>query len=100
MHSRRVKRTGYPRGPSVIKDPNGTGAIMNNGYLKLYIDGRQVLAHTYIAEKALGRRLPKGACMHHIDGNRLNNDPHNLVLCPSREYHDLIHKRSKRLGYL
>lgn len=61
------------------------------GYKFDYASGRQV--HVAVAERALGRRLPKGACVHHVDENRRNNDPTNLVICPDNAYHRLLHKR-------
>lgn len=51
--------------------------------------------HVLIAENILGRRLPKGAEIHHIDGNKRNNVPSNLIICPSRAYHMLLHMRER-----
>src|SRR5882672_3785136 len=51
--------------------------------------------HILVAEKALGKPLPKGANVHHIDANRMNNDPRNLVVCPSKSYHWLIEMRGR-----
>lgn len=63
---------------------------------KLIYDGpRHVYEHILIAEKALGKSLPKGAQVHHIDENPLNNDPNNLVVCPDQAYHRLLHRRMK-----
>lgn len=50
----------------------------------------------YLAELALGKNLPKGACVHHVDGNPLNNESSNLVICPSHAYHMLLHKRLRQ----
>jgi len=56
-------------------------------------DGR-VWLHIAKAESALGHELPHGAEVHHVDGNPLNNENSNLVICQDRAYHKLIHKRT------
>lgn len=54
--------------------------------------------HIYIAEKALGKSLPKEAVVHHIDGNKLNNKNSNLVICENQIYHNLLHRRQRTLN--
>lgn len=49
-------------------------------------------------QNALGKPIPKGAEVHHIDGNPFNNLNSNLVLCQSHSYHILLHDRAKTLN--
>ena len=60
--------------------------------------GESTVKHRVIAEIILGRQLPKGSVVHHIDGNGLNNSPNNLLICPSQEYHKLLHYRENALN--
>jgi hypothetical protein len=59
-----------------------------------------VYEHILKAEKALGKPLPKGVEIHHVDENRRNNVNSNLVVCQDRAYHKLLHARARliRLG--
>lgn len=66
--------------------------LMSNGYLAF---GNNILVHRDIASKALGRPLTSIETVHHIDGNKLNNDPTNLVICPNDSYHQLLHARQR-----
>lgn len=50
-----------------------------------------------VAEKALGKSLPSGAEVHHVDEDPTNNEPSNLVICESRSYHILLHQRTDAL---
>lgn len=52
-------------------------------------------AHIVVAEKALGKRLPPGAIVHHVDEDKLNYAGTNLVICPNQAYHMLIHQRMR-----
>lgn len=54
-----------------------------------------VPVHILAAEKALGRQLPAGAHVHHVDGNHLNNANSNLVICQDAAYHKLLHVRTR-----
>lgn len=44
----------------------------------------------------LGRPLVKGECVHHIDRNRKNNDPSNLMVFASHSEHMAQHKKENR----
>lgn len=65
--------------------------------VRLRINGAQKDEHIFVAERALGKRLPKGAEVHHVDENRQNNAGSNLVICQNRAYHKLLHRRMRRL---
>jgi hypothetical protein len=59
--------------------------------------GRSVLNHILVAETALGHQLPVGAEVHHVDGDRGNDANSNLVICPNKSYHALLHKRMRAM---
>lgn len=79
------------------KNRNGEGNVTPNGYLRRMVAGKSQLEHIRVAERVLGKPLPAGAIVHHWDENRLNNDPANLVICPSSGYHRLLHQRMDAL---
>lgn len=54
-----------------------------------------VLEHRLMAEASMGMYLPKGAVVHHVDGNGLNNKGINLVVCESESYHKILHRRAR-----
>lgn len=63
-----------------------------------YIMKGTQLAHVLIAEKVLGRKLPEGALVHHVNGDKADNRNANLVICPDEAYHNLIHMRMRALA--
>ena len=50
--------------------------------------------HVLVAERALGHPLPTGAHVHHVNGNKHDNVPKNLVMCQDAKYHALLHVRA------
>lgn len=54
-----------------------------------------VYEHVLIAERALGRYLPEGVEVHHVDEDSTNNANTNLVICQDRAYHKLLHVRAR-----
>jgi len=50
------------------------------------INGKKYLEHRYIMQQHIGRELTKTEVVHHIDGNKHNNDIENLELNNSKEH--------------
>ena len=58
------------------------------GYQKTF----GVHTHRRVAEKMLGRKLRPGEVVHHIDRNKRNNSPENLMVFKSQAEHAAWHK--------
>jgi IS30 family transposase len=54
--------------------------------------------HTMVAENALGRRLKRGECVHHINCDKTDNRPQNLLIC-TISYHQALHRRMRNDPY-
>lgn len=52
-------------------------SIDRKGYIKCTINNKTISLHRIIAKFYFGE-LPKGYCVNHKDGNKLNNHPNNL----------------------
>ena len=63
----------------------GTGAGLT--YTKQF--GRH--EHRIVAEQILGRALRPGEVVHHLDGDKRNNAPENLIVFPSQSEHTKWH---------
>jgi len=80
-----------------MKAENGKGRPKDgSGYVHITVDGERITEHTHLAEKALGKKLPRGAIVHHMNEVPWDNfTPFNLVICPDQKYHMLLHKRMR-----
>lgn len=74
------------------------GRGVKSGYWTVYIKEHprklnigRVFEHILVAEKKYGRFIKKGEPIHHIDFDRLNNNPDNLYLCKNHKEHMDLH---------
>lgn len=56
----------------------------------------RIYEHRYIMEQYLGRLLSKEEQIHHLDGNKENNDLSNLLLCKNIAEHSKIHQLEQK----
>lgn len=68
----------------------------NHGYLTANVNGRDTLKHRLVMEIIIGRKLDTNECVHHKDGNKLNNDPDNLEII-YRSDHSVLHNTTTRI---
>lgn len=105
-HWRRFKSTGNPVG---LKNREiGTGTINAAGYKLVFLPGHPcadkrglTMEHRVVMSEILGRPMLKHEQAHHLDGDKLNNDPSNLELWVRQQPHgqrveDLV-ARAKRV---
>lgn len=59
-------------------------------YKTVWVNGKQIRTHRYVMQKHLGRELRSNEIVHHIDGNKANNDISNLEIV-SRSEHIKMH---------
>lgn len=87
------------------KNPRWSGgrSVSSGGYVRRYTPGHpradrsgRVLEHILVAEKALGKMLPPGTEVHHVNGDKSDNRNSNLVVCPDGGYHQLLEVRTLR----
>lgn len=82
MHYQQLWKRGYV-GPRQLSKETKYRKVGNNN------------EHILVAERALGRPLPKGAIVHHVDLDGRNNHQSNLVICQDQAFHMLLHKRQR-----
>ena len=57
-------------------------------YAKGHVNGKLKYLHRYVWECNYGE-IPKGFEIHHIDGDKRNNDIKNLIMIPSKDHRSL-----------
>lgn len=80
--------------------------VDNHGYILMYTGGDKQASgwnsykkeHILVVENSIGRCLNKGEIVHHVDGDKQNNDIDNLWLTDSNG-HRMAHQSLQELGY-
>ena len=75
------------------------GGANNLQHVNTRRNGVSILKHRLIAENILHRKLLQDECVHHLDHNKQNNDPTNLILIHTKDHsklHDYL--RTERLN--
>ena len=93
MHYQRFWAYGEIFGSTPMRAPLRSGHTRKDGYRHTKVGNQRKYEHIWVAEKALGRPLQRANRVHHVNGDRADNRPENLVICPTAKYHTLLHMR-------
>jgi hypothetical protein len=73
--------------------------INRKDYVEVKIKGEWVLEHIYLVEQFIKRKLFEKEVIHHIDGNRQNNNLSNLMIFPNQKEHKSFENKIKQFGW-
>lgn len=59
---------------------------INKGYYRIKTANGWVYENRHVAEQKYGRKLKVSEVAHHIDHNKLNNDPDNIIIMTKSEH--------------
>lgn len=80
------------------KNSHGEGTTEKTGYRRFLKNGVFKREHVLVAEKALGKKLPYAAVVHHVNYDKGDNNPSNLIICQDEKYHSLLYIRTDALN--
>lgn len=69
-----------------------------NGYVFVKVGTKFIPEHRLAAEEVLGRLLDEKETVHHINHDRTNNKPENLMLFESQKSHKSFENKEKQFG--
>lgn len=70
--------------------------LIKQGYIKVQTATGPEMEHRVIAARALGRPLKETEHVHHVNGNKQDNDNRNLLVC-TNGYHRELERRMATL---
>jgi len=94
------------RNQKLENNPHWKGGITRTqkGYLQILVPGHPngvknyILLHRFVMENFIGRYLLPEEVVHHIDGDKNNNDIENLMLFKNGGEHSKHHARLRKMG--
>jgi hypothetical protein len=86
---RRDKSPSWKGGTSLV---NGYRCTYDPTHPRAHPNG-YVYEHILIAEQKLGRPLLPKEVVHHLDGDKANNSPENLIVLDSQSEHITLHRQ-------
>jgi len=70
-----------------------------SGY-KYYIEyDKRIFTHREKIENQIGRKLTNTEIVHHIDGDKNNDDLSNLYLCKDNSAHQFLHNQIEKIAF-
>ena len=88
-----------------LKKAEALGQRTHKTYKEIYVgpdypyrDSLWVREHIVVMEQHIGKRIPEGMVVHHIDGDKLNNNLDNLLLCTIEE-HNKCHAANEQIVF-
>ena len=72
---------------------------MQGDYLQCFEEGKRVWIHRKVASEKIGRELKNIEPVHHVNGDKLDNNPDNLFVCSDKRHHGIVHNSLEQAAF-